>query len=1664
MGKFKRNAILLISFFGGINFCYAQPNFLPSDISGLSLWLSPEDSNLILNGSAVNQWNDLSGFGKNAYQAGSPSQPLRIDSVASINHKPVIRFDGSNDILMIDSALDVADVFIVANWNDSLSPVFPDYCGLLTGQDPVNPDILFIATGGANSFYPGGEFGSSNVYVNTIQTLNLSPLSKYKIISGRLPVASIQNNLQIGRDRTNATRYWKGDIAEIIIYNSPLNSAQRQQVEQYLRYKYAPPVNLGADISTSTFCPITLHSKKGWFTNYLWNTGATSDSISVSKGGTYTVTVTDLFGFISSDTVIVTYPFNQIAAFDTICFGNTLSWNTQLNKYTYSFLWNDNSTDSLLNITTAGNYHVTVTEISTGCQYFSDTVAIYVDSFPALATLGADRSVCSGNVIALMQGQNQAVSYVWSDASTASSIVVNTSGTYSVTVTNSNNCQVVDSITLIVAGTAPTVNFSGTKVCFGNATQFFDSSTSSDSIIGWNWNFGDTSFDTLQNPAHTYASPGQYPVSLTAQTNVGCSAVITKTVTVPFLPQPKFTFPQKVCGSSPVLFTDQSITLLDSAVKWQWDFGDSGKDSIQNTSHTFNSPGEYYVKLKVTTLGGCSDSITRFIKVYDSTACFLPSQISDLGLWLAADNGVIHTNGKVSQWSDQSSHGFNATQSDSTLSPIVTDSIVKINFAKAIRFDGINDILFIDSTVSVGELFIIANWGDSLASVFPEYCGLLTGQDPVNQDILLIATGGSNTFYPSGEFGNNIFVNTIPSVDLSPLYSYKLIDGRASSASIQNNLQIGRDRLQTARQWKGDVAEVIIFDSLLSSSERRQVELYLRYKYAPPVNLGSDIAMITLCDTLVDASPRFTSYRWHIGNNPAVIDTNQTLLITNPGKYWVQVTDVFGFISSDTIQVTYPGNEPAINNSLCLGDTLHWNTNLSTGNYTFLWNDNSTNSNLDITLAGQYFVRITENATGCIFHSDTVRLLVDSFPVIASLGNDSAFLCVGNTIGLTQGASQATTYLWSNSNTTAKIPILTTGNYSLFVQDINGCGKSDSVYATIIGIPPFVNFTATSVCQGFATNFSDSSYDPTPGNSIQSWLWNFGDGTTDTLQNPSHILLPSGNHRVTLTVTSNIGCPNSDSISVTVHPLPSSSFVNTAPCTVSAIQFNNTSVIDSPSVINSYDWNFGNPNAGAINNSSSLLNPTHLYDTTGNFVVRLITTSDFGCKDTAFKVLTVQRGSHADFQYSPTCYLSYMQFTDLSFPSGSDSIYSWNFGDGPGGNPLPNPAHLYGLVGTYTVTLSVQSTTGCLTTVTKSVTVSPIPVAAFVHSPACIGTTYQFLDSSYVSSGTIVAWKWNFAGLDSSTLQNPYFSFPDTGNYSIKLTVTSNIGCSKTLIRNIHVYPLPVASFSFNPQYGSPPLNVTFTNLSLGGSNYEWNFGDGSAISTQNNPQHLYNDTNLYTIQLIAMSQYGCRDTVEKSIYIIKPILDLAITAVSSIVVANHLKIKVDIANLGTRSINDFKIEAQLENGTAIRETYVQTLPNGFAGELTLFSTLDLGSGQAKYYCVRAVEPNGTTDDVPANDFLCKSLTKEFSVINPYPNPFNDLLTLQLILPYKDQISIELIDMNGKSIMLFEGEGKEGLNQVEADLSDLANGTYAVRYLFRETKIMRTIIKMENKK
>jgi PKD repeat protein len=1049
-----------------------------------------------------------------------------------------------------------------------------------------------------------------------------------------------------------------------------------------------------------------------------------------------------------------------------------------------------------------------------------------------------------------------------------------------------------------------------------------------------------------------------------------------------------------------------------------------------------------------------------------------PNTIPNLLLWLSADSSVIDDgSGNVVQWNDLTVNGYNFIQS----TPEQRPSKVFSNMFRsdAIHFNGtlqtlINSSVLQPANFTSQRTSMIIFWG--LNGTVQQY-GVVATKDP-GQGYWRYGGDGNGYFQNFRNSRLEAYPNAMPNsgIHISSLIisqtNYEMfMDGSSMGMQAPDwgtgaDFNIGRD--ENKDSLDGEIVELILYNDTLSSTERQQIEQYLHLKYAPPVNLGSDIVMTDFCDTTLDAGKRYKSYLWSTG------DTTQFTVVSSPGTYYVDVIDIFGSPSSDTIYVSYPSiNEILTNSRVCVGDSMLWNTNLSSSVYSFLWNTGDTTSSIYIKNEGSYWVTVTDSL-GCFKNSDTIFVAVDSFPLTASMGNDSIDLCIGNTLFLVQGASQAATYNWSTGATTSAIAISVSGSYHLTVIDTNGCSKTDSIYATIVGLPPVANFLSTSVCEGAVTQFTDSSYDPTTGNSVVSWFWDFGDNTTDTVQNPSHTFQTFGDHTVILTITSNYGCPNADTASVTVHPIPVASFVHANPCADVATVFNNTSTIDSVSSVANLLWNFGDPASGG-NNSSAQANPTHVYDFAGNYIVSLITTSNFGCSDTAIDVLVVRPSSTPNFQYLPTCFGSVVQFTNLSLPASLDSAWRWNFGDGPGLNQLENPTHLYIAAQTYNVTLTIYAYGGCVTSAIKPVTVSPLPIAAFVHSPACVGVPYQFTDSSYISSGNITAWEWHFAGLDSSTSQNPVFTFPDTGNYIITLKVASNIGsnvnCFGSVSRTIHVNPLPVANFSFTPQYGNPPLSVSFSNLTnnVNANSYQWNFGD-NGTSSLINPQHLYSDTSLFPIQMIATTPYGCMDTVQKNIYVIRPILDLAITGLSaSYIVDNHLHIIVDLANLGTRPIDKFKIQSRLGDGTPIEEPFIETLPNGFSGQLELSSSLDLGPRLAKYYCVSAVKPNDTDDDVLQNNEVCKNLTNEFIVVNPYPNPFNDHLVFQLILPYKENISIEIFDLIGKKITVYEGPGHEGSNQFEADLGDLANGTYTVRFRFRETEIVKTIVKVEKK-
>jgi gliding motility-associated-like protein len=162
---------------------------------------------------------------------------------------------------------------------------------------------------------------------------------------------------------------------------------------------------------------------------------------------------------------------------------------------------------------------------------------------------------------------------------------------------------------------------------------------------------------------------------------------------------------------------------------------------------------------------------------------------------------------------------------------------------------------------------------------------------------------------------------------------------------------------------------------------------------------------------------------------------------------------------------------------------------------------------------------------------------------------------------------------------------------------------------------------------------------------------------------------------------------------------------------------------------------------------------------------------------------------------------------------------------------------------------------------TVTITVMPLPDVNFSASPTegCEPLTVQFTD---LSPGANSAFNWNF-GDGTSSVSNPLYTFNNSGNYDVTLTVTSSFGCKNFLSQPslIDVYPKPFAQFTESPSTVSimDPL-VFFNNLSINATYSNWYFGDGTS-STDTDPTHYYNSVNEYTAMLVVQSNHGCLDT-----------------------------------------------------------------------------------------------------------------------------------------------------------------------------------------------------------
>ncbi|MBL7892795.1 MAG: PKD domain-containing protein [Bacteroidia bacterium] len=1054
----------------------------------------------------------------------------------------------------------------------------------------------------------------------------------------------------------------------------------------------------------------------------------------------------------------------------------------------------------------------------------------------------------------------------------------------------------------------------------------------------------------------------------------------------------------------------------------------------------------------------------------------IPTHYPGIQLWFRGDS-VILNGSNVSVWKNKKGNtSRDGIQGTSANQPTYITGEKLLNNKSVLSFDGVNDYLACGTDLSIDSMrtvFVVFKepafnfYSMVLSKGYATDGAYVLGNNGSTQKVNMWVDNESNVFGSSPDIGTNwnIFTHTIAAGSNGvKLYKNSVLFGQYSptadlKGSNTNELRVGNDPSNNY-YFSGYVAEVLIYNVTLNDSARGQVELYLRSRYAPPVNIGPDINITnTFCDTVLKAGDRFLKYLWSTGDTTATINVNKS------GQYSVKTTDVFGFDSYDTVNVSYPLINQLSDTTLCFGKTLIWNTLLPKNSYSFQWQDNSTDSLLTINQAGEYYVKITDGVS-CSVISDTVRVTVDDFKSAISLGNDTTF-CSGNTIGLKKGSSQVQSYLWTGGSVANFLTIASSGQYMVTVTNNNGCTVKDTINVTISGIAPKAGFSYISPgCKGDSISFTDLSIPP-GGNTITGRLWSFGDAQNSSLANPKHLYLSpndTGVFNVKLSVTTNVGCSKDTTIQLHVYPKPFVFFSNSLACSGDNVGFTNLSDLRGYAA-QSYSWNFGDPASGA-NNTSSVASPGHKFIAPGVNNVKFVITNNKGCADSLVKSVTIQPAPTAQFSTSLTCEKQKIFFTDNSSIISPSVIQTWktDFGDASS-STIKNPNHTYNIAWTYIVKYIVGANNGCSDTVIKPITIYNTPLAKIgLMGPFCVKDSIGFFDSSIVNSSSLNGWSWTIDGTQNFTVQDPKSPITNTGSHSAKLVVTSLEGCKDSTTRSFTINALPTVGFSFSPTYGDPPLVVSFTNLSAAGTS-AWDFGD-TFQSTLSSPTHTYQDSGTYVISLLLTDNNGCVNSSSQTFQLQYAKYDIALLEVQADIDAdNFLNIKVNFGNASTRPLTaaDFIVDIDGDNG--FKESWAGNLGIGGISSYTFKTSPRLNTTSAhNYICVTAKKPNGFQDANPTDNEICIGLkSNEFILPEPSPNPASDYITIPLIIPSDAEVELIIYDKLGQAVSdRLKYSAIKGFNTIKYYTYNLGDGVYSYEITYKSAKAVKKFVKFRN--
>ncbi|HPX75406.1 MAG TPA: PKD domain-containing protein, partial [Bacteroidales bacterium] len=611
-------------------------------------------------------------------------------------------------------------------------------------------------------------------------------------------------------------------------------------------------------------------------------------------------------------------------------------------------------------------------------------------------------------------------------------------------------------------------------------------------------------------------------------------------------------------------------------------------------------------------------------------------------------------------------------------------------------------------------------------------------------------------------------------------------------------------------------------------------------------------------------------YRISTANYPYTIDGLVSITGCNQGSSYYYSWFNWKVKGEDCISPRVPVTAtinpvPSVNlgadQSQCGGSVT---LNAGSGFDSYSWNGSTGTQTLVVNTTGNYSV-VVENEFGCTA-SDNVNVTINQVPQLnlTAIDESAPNANDGSVTANVSGGATPYTYNWTGSSGTgSQITGLGDGTYCVTVTDGNGCSVDDCATIVTLSPTPIANFEAnqTSACGGITVQFTNNSQYAT------SYLWNFGDGTNSTEQNPTHTYSTPGNYTVSLTATNSEGSDTetkTNYIKVFANPTLA---LTTTPETVDVT--NNGSVtadVNGGAIPYNYSWS----NSGTGSQITGL--------SAGTYCVTITDNNGCSVDDCAIVELDgVAPVANFEANQTSACGSLVVQFTDNSLYSPTSWL--WNFGDGTNSTEQ-NPTHTYSTPGNYTVSLTASNSSGN-NTLTKDnyIHIYSIPNLEIEITNASGELENDGSAHVIVTGGTTpYSYLWS-NDATTSTISNLV-----PGAYCV--TVTTNDNCIATACGNVEVQNgnSPIANFTADNTQNCGSLTVNFTDLSTNNpQEWLWNFGDGTS-STEQNPQHFYSEAGEYTVSLTCSNEQG-NDVIVKENYIIvfeKPSLSFEVTDESS--------------------------------------------------------------------------------------------------------------------------------------------------------------------------------------